>query len=314
MDLIVYYDKAAAGNPYFKYIYESLYNRLQSTYPEHNFILEHPDYKQIGNCNSCPGGVSNFQIINPINNKTILMSFWDRGMDALSGALGWEKYNIVQYIGGLGMFKNSQQIKEEYGIEHNNYQYPLGVPNSYNYIDELWTPYNPAKKIRKAVFIGSVYGIRVELEKLFKNHPLIEWIDSSHNYTGREYFNKLKDYRISLSINGNGELALRDFESMGLNIPVFRSEMITQFHHPLIPNIHYKKSTESCDRAWFAYSNIDIKDLANQFIYSIEKNIDNYDELKYIADNGNMYFQNYCKPNYIIELFFKLLKIDELKI
>jgi hypothetical protein len=313
MDLVIYYDKEAAGNPYFKYIYESIFERFKKEYPQHNVTLEYPDYNVIGYCPSCPGGISNLQIINPVNNKTILMSFWDRGMDPLSGGLGWEKYNIVQYIGGLGMYKNPEQIKQDYGITHIPFQYPLGVPNSYDYIDELRTPYDPEQKIRKAVFIGAVYGIRLELEKYFKGHPLIDWYDQNAGLGGRDYFNKLKDYRISLSLNGNGEFCLRDLESMGLNIPVFRSDMMSQLHNPLIPDEHYFKCSEACSQAWFAFNNIGAKDLAEQFISTIESNIDNYDKLKSVADKGFEYFDKYSRPDYIIDLFFNLVQVDELR-
>lgn len=312
MNLTLLFDKDAAGNPYFYEIYHGIANRFKNEYSNHNVEIRYTNDKERG-CFSCPGGSSNFQIINPDNNKTILMSFWDRGMDPLCGALGWENYKIVQYIGGLGMYKTSEEIKKDHNIDHYPYQYPLGVRNSYQYIDELRAPYDPEKKVRKAVFIGAIYGTRNEFYPFFKNHPLIDIFTNADVYHGRDYFNKLKDYRMCLSMNGNGELALRDFESMGLNIPVVRSKMLTQFHNPWIPNHHYFASTEPCTEAFFVYRGVKIKDLAEQFISCIESNIDNFDKLKTIADNGYNYFNSYCRTNYIIDLFFKLVKVNDLE-
>jgi hypothetical protein len=308
MNLTFLFDWEAAGNPYFKYIYHSIFNNFKELYPQHSVKHSQP----LGYYQSGPGGMSNFQIINDDNNKTIVMSFWDRGMDVFQMGLGWEQYNIVQYIGGLGLNLNSKQIKEIYNINHVPYQYPLGVPKSYDYVDEFRTDYDPTKKIRKAVFIGAVYGIRKKLEVFFKNHPLIDWFDSNAGIGGRDYYEKLKNYRIALSLNGNGEFCLRDLEAMGLRIPVVRSELLTPFYIPLVPDYHYIKASEPCKDACYIYANISVKDLAEQFIHQIEKNIDNFDTLNYIASNGYDYFDNYSRPDYIINLFFKLANFNSL--
>jgi len=313
MNLKFYFDYEAAGNPYFREIYHGIFNRFKLEHPEYNIVYEQPDYQKIGISWGSPGGMSNFQIINEDNNKTIVVSFWDRGMELLIPELGWAKYKIVQYIGGLGMSKTSEQIKKDYDTEHCPYQYPLGVPNSYNYIDELRAPYDPEKKIRKAIFIGSLHGTRSEFYSFLKNHELIEMYSNDSGYYKKDYFNKIKNYRISLSFNGYGELAMRDFESMGLNIPVIRSKMSTQFYNKFIPDHHYISSTEPCSEASCSYRGTKIKDLADQIVYCIENNIDNFGRLKTIADNGYDYFNSYSRTNYITDLFFKIVKLDLLK-
>lgn len=313
MNLKFYFDSNGANNPYFKEIYHGIFNKFKLEYPEYNIHHEQPDYEKIGISWGSPGGMSNFQIINENNNKTILVSFWDRGMELFLPGIGWEKYKVVQYIGGLGMSKTSEEIKKDYNVEHSPYQYPLGVENSYDYADELRTEYNPEKKIRKAIFIGSVYGTRKELYSFLKNHPLIEIYSNEAGYHKKSYFNKLKDYRISLSFNGHGEFSLRDLESMALNIPVVRSKLLTQFYNKLIPDYHYISATEPCEEACYLYRNIKIKDLSDQIVHCIENSIDNFDKLKTIADNGYNYFNSYSRTNYMIDLFFKIVKLDLLK-
>jgi len=306
MNITCLFDWEAAGNPYFKYIYHTIFNNIRDKHP--TFNITHTQPSTLGQ--GIPGGMSNFQIINSDNKKSILMSFWDRGMDVFGP--GWENYEITQYIGGLGMYLNPEEIKKKYGIVHYPFQYPLGVSSSYDYVDEFRTKYNPEEKIRKAVFIGAVYGTRKELEEFFIKHPLIDWFDSSSGIGGRDYYNKLKDYRIAISLNGNGELCLRDLEAMGLNLPVIRSEMLTQFHNPLIPDYHYIKVSEPCSEACFIYRGYPMKNLAENFIYHIEKNIDDFDNLIRIANNGYNYFNEYSRPDYIIDLFFKLANFDSI--
>jgi len=313
MKLICYYDERAGWNPAFMYIYDSIFKTLKIKYPEYNIEHVHPSVDEKEHCLGCPGGGSHFQIINPENNKTIVMSFWDRGMDVFLKHIGWGKYEIVQYIGGLGMRLNSIQIKEQYDIDHIPYQYPLGVPNAYNYIDECKKEYIPDQKIKKAIFIGAMHGIRKPLYDIMKNHPLVEIIDKSVNYyDGKEFFEKVSQYVLSLSFNGYGELCMRDLESMGLNIPVVRSELLTQFHNPLIPNVHYVRGSDPCSDACSTFLNINPHILAEQFINAIETSINDYDKLIYISNNGSEYFENYCKPDYLVNLFFELLDINKI--
>lgn len=308
MNLTFFFDKEGAGNQYFKYIYNTIFETFSNYFYGHNVKHLQPQ----GMYQSAPGGMSNFQIINDDNNKTILLSFWDRGMDPFMPNIGWEKYKIVQYIGGLGMTLNSKEIKEKYNIDHSNFQYPLGVPNSYDYIDQIKSEYNPGDKKRKAIFIGAMYGTRIPLTKILSKHELFEILDNSKEYHGLEYFKKINEYRVSLSFNGNGEFCLRDLESMGLGIPCLRSELKTQFYHPLISDKHYIKGGRSCSQAWFTYSDSKIEDVAEEYIVALENIIDDFDRLKTISQNSYQYFNMYCKPDYIIDLFYKLVKIDEL--
>lgn len=314
MKLIFYYDINGAGNPYFRFIYNGIFEKFKVKFPEIECVHQQPDYEKLGHCPSCPGGYSHFQVINPDNNKSILMSFWDRGMDLLNKDLGWGEYDIVQYIGGLGMNINSEQIKEQYGIDHTRFQYPLGVPNSYEYVRDNYTPYNPEEKIRKAVFIGAVYGIRAELEKYLKDHPLIDWFDQNAGYHGEKYYDKLKEYRLVISLNGHGELCLRDLEAMGLGIPVIRTLTHTQFYNPIIPNYHYIPAGPACDIACFVYNNTTPEALALEHIKAIEENIDNHQKLINLSKRGRDYFKYYADPAYIINLYFDLIKTNELGI
>lgn len=314
MNLIAYFDTNGAGNPYFKQIYHSIFNKLVDNYPEHNIKHKQPNYDGDYISPSAPGSYSMFTLYNEDNKKTIVMTFWDRSMDILtmSNALGWDNYDIVQLIGGLGMYKTSKQIKEEYNIDHYTYQYPLGMPNSYQYVDELKKDYNPKNKIQKAIFIGLLYDVRKELASYMVNHPLIDIFSENDGFHGKLYYEKMSEYKMVISFNGNGELAMRDFEAMGLCLPVVRSEMLTQFHQPLIPDYHYLKSSYPCSEACRFYQGKDIREVAQLYIDVVESNINNDDKLSFIANNGNTYYNRYCKPEHIINLYFDIINLNKL--
>jgi len=134
------YDINGAGNQFFKQIFSKIHEGLNKKYTEVEFKHVQPNQKET--CWSCPGGYANLQIINPKNNKTILLSFWDRGMDTFLKCLGWEKYNLIDYYGGIGMFESSENIKEKYGVNHYPLQYPLGAKNSDIFIEKHRIKYN----------------------------------------------------------------------------------------------------------------------------------------------------------------------------
>lgn len=306
MNLICYFDERAGGNPAFIQLFKSLYDGLITNYPEHTFT-HHPARP---NDDFLPY-ISNFIIINPDNNRTILMSLWDRGMDVLYDRSIWPKYPIVQYIGGIGMHMNSEQIRQTFGIDHIPYQYPLGVPNAYEYINELKSDYDPQKKLRKAVFMGSLYGMRQRLKEMTAEHPLIDVFGNNDPYHGKEYFKKLNEYKIAISINGNGEICMRDFEAMGMKIPVVRSELITQFYNPLTPGVHYIRATDPVDEA--INMNCDYDKICREFITTVENVIDNDELLQRISERGSQYFRNYCGVDYMTKLYFDIINVKKLE-
>jgi hypothetical protein len=104
---------------------------------------------------------------------------------------------------------------------------------------------------------------------------------------------------------------MRDFEAMGLQIPVVRSELVTQFYNRLIPDIHYIKATEPHDEAIGLNSNHRL--LTDQFVDTIEKSMENYELLQRISYRESEYFENYCGVDYMIKLYFTLIKLDKLK-
>jgi hypothetical protein len=307
------FDEEGAGNPFFKKIYNNIFNYLKILFPQYTFIHVQPDYRNQDISPSSVGSYSNFQLINPKNKKTILMSFWDRGMDPLTiNDGGWEKLEIVQYLGGLGMYMNSEEINKNFNIEHLPFQYPLGVRDSDSYIKEYRTFYVPENKKRKAIFIGRLYGHRKNIAEILKKHPLFEIYDSESEFHGLKYFEKLSDYRIGLSFNGNGEFCLRDLEIMGLNLPLFRPELKTKFNNDFIPNTHYVKIYEP---SISAHENFDITDeeMANRYIEKVETYIDDYEFLKNISNNGYNYYLNFTNVDYIVNLYFKLINLKKLE-
>lgn len=309
LHLDILFDWEAAGNPFFYKIYHNIYKTLRL---QKGLKVTHiqPDYSD-GACMSCPGGRSNFQIINPLNNKSILMSFWDRGMDVFQAGLGWEKYELVQYIGGLGMHIRPDQMNDVYFKgKYYPFQYPLGVADSDVMIENALAKNLPKKN--KAVFIGQIYGTRDALTAAFKKTNFIDVFEPSDGYVGQAYYDKLSEYSMVISLNGNGEFCMRDLEGFGLGIPVVRSKLLTQFHNRLIPGTHYLEGSAPCPEAWHTYRFMNINDVADSFISVIEKNLTDPSKLGYVGSMGQIYYRNFANPAYISNLFIDLIDLNEL--
>jgi len=112
MDLIFQYAPDGGGNQGFRYVFDNIYERAITQYPEVNIsFLNIRD--EFPHCDSPGGrcGISTLKIINPENKKATVLSFWDRGMDVITGELGWEALKVVHVIGGLGIYRTRKNKK-----------------------------------------------------------------------------------------------------------------------------------------------------------------------------------------------------------
>lgn len=304
------FDINAAGNPFLKRIYDKIFNDLKIKFKEHEFIHVQP--KNDGNCMSCPGGMANFQIINNINKKTILLSFWDRGMDCLKKHLGWENYNLIDYYGGIGMSMNSQEIKLTYGVNHYPLQYPLGVVKSDKYIEKHRKNFNFEHRDKKAIFIGMMHGNRKGICEILKEHPLIDIFDENSIYHHEKYFEKISNYLIGISLNGNGEFCLRDVEYLGMEIPIIRPKLKTNFYNKLEENKHFIPVdiiSENADTRYLGHTD---EEVAFKIIKKVEEIHEEKELLHKVVSEGRKYYNNYTNTDYISNLFISLVNVNNL--
>ena len=312
MHLIVEYP-FGMGNQGFQYVFDRIYQDLSLYYP---FVTKEAvnTQEKYPECGGPSGrcGTSALKIINAENKKTTLLSFWDRTLD-MFGHEGWEELDIVHCIGGLGIYLTPEQILKEYNIKFSSFLYPLEFMYAYDYIKQFRKPYNPNERIRKACFVGNIYESREEVAKILRKHPLFDIYGLEDGYFKESYYKKINEYALTLSFNGGGEWCIRDFESMGLGIPIFRSETKTQLYKGIHPNTNYIIGSVPSDQAFIIYPGYSLEEIAYQFIENIEKNINNDDLLISISKNNLEYYDNYLLPNKIADEFFNVFDLDILK-
>jgi len=317
MHLVFEYPFDGGGNKGFEYVFNSIYNDVKLHYP-----IEVPLTSRINIVdpnNPCPHpggrcGISSMKITNKENGKTTVLTFWDRTMDIMnSRGLGWEDMNVVHVIGGLGVFMSPEDIQKHYNIKFSPFLYPLEFLSSYKYIEQYRKPYVLEEKIKKACFIGWIYDSRKQVTDILQQHPLFEIIDTNAGLRGRNYYEKMSQYALTLSLNGNGEWCLRDVESMGLGIPTVRAEMKTPFYKGLNPETNYIKGMEPSANAFMVFPGVSFEEVAQNYITAVENAINDEQLLTSISQNNIDYYDKYLLPNKIVNEFFNVFDLEILK-
>lgn len=319
MKLHFEYAYGGGGNQGFAYVFNGIYDKMSEIYPD----IETTKVDVVSLFPICPHpggrcGIGGMKITNPDTNKTTVLTFWDRSLEIAmcngkKDGLGWHDFNIVHLIGGLGVYLNQEEIKEQFGILWSPFLYPLEKMYSYDFIEKYRHDYDPNKRVKKACFIGTLYEPRKQMAETLNKHPLFEVYSIHDGFHGENYYSKINEYALTLSFNGNGEFCLRDVESLGLGIPIVRSELKTSFYGDFSKDIHYIKGSDKSNDAAMYYSGYKVEEIAEQFIDSVEKVINDDDKLIQISKNGLDYYNANLKPEKIVDHFFKVFNLEILK-
>lgn len=311
MKLLVEY---LTPNQSFHYVYENIRYQLQFKCPE----IEDLEYVELPRGHNPhpggPNGVSTMKIINKDNYKTTVLSFWDRGLQVFDTGVGWEKYNIVHLIGGLGIVPRELANKiATKNFKYSPLAYPLEFTRSYECIANLRTEYKYDEKIKQACFIGCLYHPRDEFTKILTRHPMFKVMGPDAGLRYEPYYLEMQKYAMTLSFNGAGEYSIRDFESMGMGIPVLRSQTSSPLYAPFIPGVNYVRASQPSDDAFIIYPCTTFQEIADEFIAAAEGVMNNGELLTQISKNSIEYFDNYVLPGKIVDLFFKQFDLSLLK-
>jgi hypothetical protein len=291
-----------------------IYKNLMSLYP-YKFNVTHPDtldIEMVGSSSNLKSMLM-FTIVNNENKKAILINLSDRLEPNLLPNHGFDNFNIVQIIGGMSIDKNEYQRHKEL---LNSKRKPLMIPVDKVSEDDFLFNYKKLdqNKIKKALFIGNVYGGRSEITDILQKHPLF---DIRHHireegYPFPEYINEMQKYSMCLSLNGFAEICYRDIEAMATQVPILRSRFLNDYYNELIADYHYIVGSEPCENGFLYYSKSS-KEIADQFIDKIENVIDNEEYLNNIALNGRQYYENSCTIKAITNNAIKLIDLNLLK-
>lgn len=228
------------------YLFNNILRLLKETYSEIEFtyvpVIEFPYYEGIPRHGS-------LVIENPVNNKTIVLSYDDVPKDIIKQieGTGWIVSNIQQMF----CVSNVAEMRErkDYYAEISNIDVDKVIkPFSYTvyrtefdltYVDKMYAAKKSAEYRKQGMlFRGLFYGEREYYHRNSK-HPEIVCTNADYKNLP-EYVSELVEYRCGLSFTGAAEICHRDLEYFALGIPVIRPELKNSvFIDPLIPDYHY---------------------------------------------------------------------------
>jgi len=219
------------------------------------------------------------------NEKYIIVSYWDRAFDLTFKSNGWDNEKCVNIITSSGVFND---------LEFTPFTY---LPYNCEY-DNLSKDSKSIfeKENNELFFRGKLYGDRLSLSKTNKI-KIVDNIVDIHNY-----FNELNSNKISLSLNGAGEICNRDIEILLSKSVLFRPELKQKFHNPLIPGYHYIA---------FEY-NDDPQTQSEIILNKFQEIKDDLEYLQFISENGYKWYIENGSVGSNVKLLNKIVKLEKL--
>lgn len=255
-----------------------------------------------------------FTIVNPLNNKYIIVSFWDKNVDLFNPAFR-DISKLVQLITSSGinikeyaLYKNIHTDLNLPEIQHilTPYTYIPYTVEAATYIEQIYKHKN-LKKNKNIIFRGMLYGDREILSKSNLNSNIII-LDERKNI--KDFLQEQSEQIICLSLNGAAEICHRDIELFGLGKAVMRPKFNVQFNDPLMPDKHYI-SLGDYDFA-FCRSNMPIQELISSINVSYTKYINNPEYISNIERNAREWYIKNCTLQGAADLFISLVDINRL--
>jgi hypothetical protein len=328
MELIIRHQFRDLGNFYVTSFFNGLYKELINNFPQHDFSVKNEkkyENNGYGSIYSC----MNFSIVNPINQKYILFSFFDNWKYHFMRHLGWNPSKMVQffYPGGFNYIDYFHFKKQEQN--NNDVECPSDINNKYHSFfygpyengsldlkDELFNNRSVESTIPALYFKGYLWDFRKQIIS-HSNDPSILIIDKNihdNNLSYQKYLQELSQYRCALSLPGGTEICNRDIECFAVGVPVLRPFLNVCYPDPLIPNYHYISFYTDC-KYWDG--NPSYLDLENgEFIRYLEHywNIvkHNIEYLNFVGNNARDWFVKNCTLKNNISYILSQINLESL--
>lgn len=322
MDIVIRHFFRDLGNFYVTNFFHSLYKQLQLQFPQHSFRIENNNSYEIngyGSTYSC----MHMSIINPQNNKYIVISFFDNWRYLFMKHLGWNPELMTQmfYCGGFNFleyfyWKDNQSYNDDVylpsDIDKKYHSFFYGPYNT-NYANEetnIYNSYNIDDALPQLYFRGYMWDFRQEMVKNINQDDIIV-IDKNIEHNNLDYVEYLQDltrYQAALSLPGGTEICNRDIECFSVGIPVIRPLLSTAYPDPLIPNYHYISCYDSA-KYWdgnASYNSYQDFALSLTECWNTIKN--NKEYLKFISKNAHNWYVKHC--NIESNVYYILSKLN----
>lgn len=266
-------------------VFDNFYKWFKDNYKEHNITYKNTEPRERSN----PSGTSSphvMTITNTDNNKYIIVSYWDRAVELGWSGNGWNPSNNVDLITSSGVFTDLKFTPFSYTCYNLEFE---------KLSEKKLIPWKD-KESDTLLFRGFLYSER----KVMQSYKPEYFSEDRKNVN--DYFDELNHKKISLSLNGAGEICNRDMEILCSGSVLLRPKLSQKFHNELIPDYHYI----SVDR---------VNNPKDQFDLLLKK----YEEIKYnfellstISNNGINWFRQNGSMISNVDLLKTLINLEKL--
>lgn len=326
--LLVRHEFSNLGKYFPTTFFYRLFDKLIHTYGEkYKFdTVSNPQYEDngLGSIFSC----LNFSIINPDNNKYILISLFDNWRYHFMRHMGWQPDRMVQffYAGGFNYqeyfyFKYLSKDNDDVYCPDNItdiYQSFYYCPHNAGYEDyytDLYETRDINNTQEELYFRGYMWDFRKDMVKELQDESIIVIDKNNSEQDNLDYEYYLVDslkYRASLSLPGGNEMCNRDIESFATGVPVFRPTISVQYEDPLIPNYHYVSFYDNC-KYWdgdpYYKSHSAFAESLHDCWYRMKRDTQ---YLNFVARNARSWYLKNCTLENNMNYLLSKLKIDQL--
>lgn len=323
MELIIRHQFRDLGKYYVTSFFQQLFNKLNHKYSL--IVQNYPEYedKGYGGIYSC----MHMSIINPINHKYVLISFFDNWKYLFMRHLGWDPNNMTQlfYCGGFNFLDYFHyRTKEE---NNPDLVLPSDIANKYHsffygpyhtdydsLIDNLYQQRILEETIPQLYFRGYMWDFRKFMTNELNDESIliIDKNTDNNHLSYIEYLEDMKQYRCALSLPGGTEICNRDIECFSLGMPVIRPIISTQYPEPLIPNYHYISCYDTC-KYWDGYPcYLSYKDFQLSLIDCWNRVKNNMPYLSFVAHNARQWYVKNCLLNQNVDYVISQIDMEQL--
>jgi hypothetical protein len=292
-------------------IYRYFHKSLIEQYPTVNFeFVENDEFKKFHNIGDYNGNLPsvlnqyNFLLINPKNNKTYINSLNDFAPFTVYPGSGAEIFDIQKFSFCSNFNDSITEPIKKYNPTPSFY-----ILENFSDLDRVRRYRNTKRTINKAHFLGLMYGKRFDYLEIFKDSIYfdIQPKDRLEFFkTKEQYFEKISQYKMSLSIDGAAKICHRDIECLGVGNLLLRETLEIKMHDQLLPNIHYLEILTPEEKINFSSHNEEIKKIYKKLVEDrVEETIKNKRKVNKIIKEGINWYEQNCLPQKQFELINK---------
>lgn len=291
-------------------IYEGFFEHLKTTYPEIQFNFYNSAELRTPENYGGPSSIYSslfMRIVNPSNEKFIVISYWDVARNLFDKKSQYYIANekLVGFYTSIGINSDKDYAYElcTPRIKYIPISLCLQRSSDDTFIEAARSSGVQREYRQKPRFRGSCYGFR-DFLRTDPRYEIFNIYDLNHRLEKEEYFKEMFSSKINISLNGIGESCFRDIEILGLGSTLLRPKLTVDFHDRLIPNYHYA-SVEVQDQTNFC-------DLADAIYSKYDWLLRNPDVAESIAENGRNWYLKNGSTIKNIETLKQVVKIENL--